>query len=260
MADNRACQYGMNSSCKKEAVCIDTNKIYDSCCDKDCLSDLRVYFTDSAQMVIENASSIRCRKAEIINCCVDVEPVPFNKGCYSVNITYFFKLVFDVFDSPCCTPTTVCGLTSFTKKCVLYGSEGCVKVFTSDFRENEVDEQFMPSKTNPRAKVQTVDPIVLDAKLCEVKECCECDCCSIMPRCVARCFDGSFGRQSETVAVKVTLGLFSIVQLERDSQILVPAAEFCIPKKECCYNSEDPCDSFKKIKFPLNEFFPPSQC
>ena len=33
----------------KEAVCIDTNRVYDSCADKDCLEDLKVYFTNSAQ-------------------------------------------------------------------------------------------------------------------------------------------------------------------------------------------------------------------
>ena len=43
----------------KEAVCIDTNRVYDSCADKDCIADLRVYFTDCAQGVIENATDLR---------------------------------------------------------------------------------------------------------------------------------------------------------------------------------------------------------
>lgn len=258
MADNRSCQFNMNPRAR-EPVCIDTNRVYDSCCDKDCLADLRVYFTSSAQCAIDNATAVRCRKAEIINCCVDVEPLQFNKGCYSVDITYFFKLKCDLFASACCDPTTVCGLASFTKTCVLYGSEGDVKIFTSDYTEDGYDAQEPCGNKNPRAKVQVVDPIVLDSKLCEICDCADSECNFKIPNCVARQFEGNFNNQQNSkTAVKVTLGLFSIVQLERDAQILVPSAEYCIPKKECNFNNDDPCDSFRKINFPMNEFFPPT--
>ena len=33
-------------ACVREAVCIHTNKIFDSCRDKDCLEDLRLFFTE----------------------------------------------------------------------------------------------------------------------------------------------------------------------------------------------------------------------
>lgn len=259
MADNRTGITDANSTGRiKEAVCIDTNRIYDSCADKDCLADLRVMFTDSAQCVIDKASSIRCRGCEIITAFIDVECVPFNRGCYSVDITYFFKVYLDVYTTPVAAPQTVCGLTTFSKKCILYGSEGNVRVFTSEFSPDEFDEQLHSSTTAPRAKVQAVDPICLEAKLCSPKECCCCCCETGVPRGVARCFDGDFiGTQGET-AVKVTLGLFSIVQLERDVQMLIPAYDFCVPSKECCFDTEDPCDAFKKIKFPVNEFFPPN--
>ena len=32
--------------CFKEAVCIDAGRVYDSCCDRDCLEDLRVYLRE----------------------------------------------------------------------------------------------------------------------------------------------------------------------------------------------------------------------
>ena len=32
-------------ACIREAVCVHTRKIYDSCRDKDCLEDLRLYLT-----------------------------------------------------------------------------------------------------------------------------------------------------------------------------------------------------------------------
>ncbi len=255
MADNRMYNHGANF---KEAICVDTARIYDSCCDKDCLSDLRVHFTDRSQNLIDCAKSVRTRKAEIINTCIDVEEVPFNKGCYSVDITFFFKLHLDVFTAPGCEAQKVCGLASFSKKCVLFGGEGSVRTFSSEYCADENDKQLPPVKTAPRAKVQTVDPIVLETSLCRVEECCD-DCSHKIPYCVSGCFDGDFCDGNDLTAVKVTLGLFTIVQLERDVQMLIPAYDFCIPKKECCFNTEDPCSSFRKIKFPTNEFFPPSQ-
>ena len=242
----------------KEAVCIDTNRIYDSCADKDCLSDLRLLFTDRAQCIIDNATSVKCRGAEIVNAFINVEPVPFNKGCYSVDITYFFKIYLDVYTAMCASPETVCGLTSFEKKCILYGSEGNVKVFTSEHSHKNCPKPLRYNSTFPRAKVQVVDPICLDVKLCKPFECCECMPENGIPECICDLFEGTFTKQqSKENAVKVTLGLFTIIQLERDVQMLIPAYDFCVPTKECCIDSPDPCDTFKKINFPVEEFFPP---
>lgn len=241
----------------KEAVCIDTNRVYDSCADKDCLSDLRLMFTDKAQCIIDKASSVRCRGAEVINAGVTVDSVPFNRGCYSVDITYYFKVLIDVYSAPCSAPETVCGLTTFTKKCILYGSEGNVKVFTSD-RHNECDKIPHYSSTAPRAKVQVVDPICLDLRLCSPKDCFDCMPEKGIPHSIEALFDGQFIPCSDEKAVKVTLGVFTIVQLERDVQMLIPAYDFCVPTKECCVDTMDPCDTFKKIHFPVDEFFPPN--
>ena len=61
-------------------------------------------------------------------------------------------------------------------------------------------------------------------------------------------------------AVFVTLGLFSIVQLIRNVQMLVPVYDFCIPEKQCDNTTDQPCDVFRKIKFPTDDFFPPRPC
>ncbi len=241
----------------REAICIDTARVYDSCADKDCLADLRVYFTDTVQSAIDSAINIRCRGTEVINVFTDVESVPFNRGYYSVDITFFFAVTLDVFTSGSSQPITVTGLSVFSKKCILYGAEGSVKVFSS---EADINDSILPSvSTNPRAKVQVATPLCLDARICR-----PCDCCnniqdagSSIPRSVARAFPGSFGPQSNQRAVRVTIGLFSIIQLERDVQMLIPAYDFCMPTKECSCDTEDPCDSFRKIRFPVSEFFPP---
>ncbi len=241
-----------------EAICIDTARVYDSCADKDCLADLRVYFTDAAENIIESAANIRCRGCEVINVLTDVDTVPFNRGYYSVDITFFFAVTLEAYVTSSQQPVTVTGLSVFSKKCILYGAEGSVKVFSSEYgSENECS--LSGSSTNPRAKVQVATPLCLDARICR-----PCDCCnniqdagSSIPRSVARFFPGSFGPQSTNRAVRVTIGLFSIIQLERDVQMLIPAYDFCMPTKECSCDTEDPCDSFRKIRFPVSEFFPP---
>ncbi|MBR4286799.1 MAG: hypothetical protein IKT55_03745 [Clostridia bacterium] len=243
----------------KEAICVDTNRVYDSCADKDCLTDLRVYLTDCNQNILESATSVRPRCAQILNCVIEVERVPFNKGCYSVDLTFFVKVTLDALTCPTSPPATIEGLVTFNKKCILYGSDGNVKIFTSSYVSNGNDEQMPVTNSNPKAKVQCVDPIVLDAKICRICDCCNTlgDCCDCVPRNICCCFDGSFGNYGEK-AIKVTLGVFTIIQLERDVQMLIPAYDFCVPTKECCCDTEDPCDTFRRISFPIDEFFPPN--
>ncbi len=58
-------------------------------------------------------------------------------------------------------------------------------------------------------------------------------------------------------AIFFTIGLFTIVQIIRNVQMLIPAFDFCIPDKECVASSDNPCELFRKIDFPTDEFFPP---
>ena len=51
--------------------------------------------------------------------------------------------------------------------------------------------------------------------------------------------------------------MFSIVQLEREVPMMIPVYDYCVPDKECVATADDPCELFRKIKFPVNEFFPP---
>ena len=58
--------------------------------------------------------------------------------------------------------------------------------------------------------------------------------------------------------ILVTLGIFSIVQLSRNVQLMIPSYDFCVPRKECAAKTDDPCEVFSKIEFPTESFFPPS--
>lgn len=64
-----------------EAVCIHTDKVYDSCRDKDCLENIRVYLTASGQSVVDNAISVKCVKAEVIWVFPDVNRSKYNFLC-----------------------------------------------------------------------------------------------------------------------------------------------------------------------------------
>ncbi len=263
MADNK---YMHDPGCK-EAVCIDAGRVYDSCSDKDCLEDLRVYFTERDQMVIDHAVSVRAKKVCIITTYIDVEALPFNRGYYSCDLTFFFEVEVEVFSGRNCPPTTVCGVCVFRKRVILFGSEGSVKVFSSEFREGEDDRQKKPSRNLPRCNVQVAEPIILSAKVldaCDRCNCgcvckCECECgCGCIPECICNQYGGNFCEPDDGKIVYVSIGIFTIVQLIRNVQMLVPVYDFCMPTKDCsCPPTDNPCDLFKKMCFPVDEFFPP---
>ena len=62
------------------AMAIHTRKITDSCRDKDCIEDLRVYLTKGSQCLLDTASSAKVRCAELMTTYIDVEPVAFDRN------------------------------------------------------------------------------------------------------------------------------------------------------------------------------------
>lgn len=240
----------------KEAVCIDGGRVYDSCCDRDCLEDLHCYFTQESQAIISAARQVRVKSAEVIDVNIDVEPVNFNKGFYSCDLTFFFLVTFDAFLTGRC-PEDVKGIATYSKKVILYGSEGNVRVFSNaETRESCLDPQARKTTNMPKCVVQCVDPIALSSRISDCGECYE---GRSIPQRVCECVGGNVITETlpGTPSVYVTLGLFTIVQLIRNVQMLVPVYDFCIPQKQCNDSTDQPCDVFRKIKFPTDDFFPP---
>lgn len=247
----------------KEAVCIHTDKVYDSCRDKDCLENIRVYLTAQGQSVVDCAINVKCTKAEIIWVFSDIESVPFNRGFYSVDLKYFFRITLAVFTGVG-RPCEVTGLATFDKKVILFGSEGNAKVFASDFREDAFDPQLWKKTNMPTAIIEVVDPIALGAKVVDIRDkscCCDDDFdIASVPQSVCRVFDDALVLGGEQKRVFVSIGIFSIIKLERRVQLLIPAYDFCVPQKECVGATDDnPCDLFERISFPVDEFFPPER-
>ena len=82
----------------------------------------------------------------------------------------------------------------------------------------------------------TVDPIILSMRLSDPCEppVCACGDAAEVPAGIAGCFPGELNMGGEGRRVYVTLGQFSIIRLERDSQLLIPAYDYCMPSKEWC--------------------------
>ena len=239
----------------KEAVCINASRIYDSCSDKDCLEDLPVLLTKPAQCMIEKAANVRLNDIEVCSVSVSLQPIPFNKGFYAVDMTFYFDVCLDVFMAPNALPMQLKGLAIFSKRAVLFGSDGSVKVFTSDCGTELQDGQTAASRTCPKASVQVAEPIPLCAKVADKRHI-PCMTQYRIPDAIMRRYGGEFVGAEAEKQVLVSVGLFTIVQIERNVQMLIPAYDFCIPHKECVSTSEDPCELFSSIEFPTSEFFP----
>lgn len=244
----------MNNDCFDEAVCIDTGRVYDSCMDRDCVENIRVYFNEAGTNAVQNAISCKVKCCEVADVKIDVEPVAFKRGYYSCDLTFFFTLIAEITTNPSVCPQEFCGIAVFSKKVILCGSEGNVKVFTSTMRTCE-DDITVRGSNLPKCTVQCVDPVILDSKICEI--CCPKESLSDIPNSVLSAVNGEITTCGSR-GLFVTLGLFSIVQLVRNVQLLIPSYDFCLPQKECNDTNDSPCDMFQRIKFPVEEFFPKS--
>lgn len=256
MADER---YNVqNGNCEfKDACCIDAGRVYDSCCDRDCVEDLRCYFTPEGQNYIEKAVSVKIKNAEVLNVYINVEPVNFNRGFFSCDLTFLFLIEFDVYLSAHSCPVQIKGLANFNKRVILYGSDGNVKVFSNTVSEDSCEQPTKRTTNMPKCVVQSVDPIPLGCRLGQVND--RCECIGVVPAFACELLGGQVVSCCEcgTPAVFVTLGLFSVIQLIRNVQMLIPVYDFCIPDKQCTDTTDQPCDIFRKIKFPTDDFFPP---
>ena len=205
--------------------------------------------------------SVKGGSAKLLYVYVDVEPVTFNRGFYTVDMRFFYDVTLQAYlNSPC--PVTVEGLCVFDKRVILFGSEGNAKIFSSSMNEGGCDVQLKRSSNCPVAVVEAVDPIVLDARLVDgsCHRPCDCDLCEV-PNCVNQFFNGELVSGDDGRRVYITLGQFSLVRLERDTQLLIPMYDYCMPEKECNGGgggTEDPCTLFRNISFPVGEFFPPN--
>ena len=254
MSDNRfACS-------AKETVCIEGNRVLDSCRDRDCYENVQVFLTGYGNEIIERTGNIRVKNSCIAWSNITVDPIAFNRGFYSVNTRLYIRITFE----GCIAPGRIQefdGIAVVDKNVILFGGESNLNVFrsngTSGFCEMPT-EVCCSEGTVPTAVVEIVDPIILNAKIMEKrhdrpKPCCCCSCDDI-PEGVTRNINGTLNDDGCRYLV-ASIGIFSVIRIVRPAQFIIQATEYTVPDKECLSHSEEsPCDIFKCMAFPTEEF------
>lgn len=256
--DTQRCEPNDISQC----MSVHTRKITDSCRDKDCIEDLRVYLTVGSQNLLDSAANIRVRKAELLNTYIDVEPMAFDRNHYCIDITFYYRVLADAIISAC-RPATLYGCATFTKRVVLCGEDSKAHIYRSDTSATEVEGIALGCANRPVAVVEVLDPMVLGSK---VKDACpgtDGEAVTVqIPAGIRGLFDEELVIPGGNRRLFVTLGQFSIVRLERDAQLVIPVLEYSIPTRECCDSvgctDQDPCEMFSRIPFPAQQFSPRS--
>ena len=260
MSDNNQAGTACDLRGIREAVCVHTDKISDSCLAKDCIEDLQVYLTVPSQQALDCAVSAKARYVELLHVGVHVETVPYSTGYYTVDLTFYYRVIADA-SAAGGRPTTVTGLAIFSKRLVMFGGETSARSFSSRSGVSCLCKQAIQAGNVPEAIVEVVDPMILGSR---VQEVCSCNCCPpsppVIPEAILGCFEEQLVLDGESKRLLVTIGQFSIARLERSTQLLIPTFDYCIPSKTCknvgSANTESPCEVFGQIEFPMDAFFP----
>ena len=242
----------------RNAMSIHTRKITDSCRDKDCIEDLRVYLTKGSQSLFESAASAKVRCVELLYTYIDVEPVAFDRNHYCVDVTFYYRVLADAVIGAA-RPASLYGLAVFSKRAVLCGEDSKAHIYCSDTRIGGPDGMTRIGANRPTAIVEVLDPMVLCSKVREVCDCRVPECSAQIPGEIRNLFDEELVITGDRKRLFVTLGQFSIIRLERDAQLVVPVLDYSIPTKECSDSpgcAEDPCEMFSRIPFPASQFTP----
>ena len=262
MQDNRnasCAQGGGNTALTNGTVCIDTMRVFDSCRDRDCFEDTRVYLTARGEEILANATNVRTRSAKLLWAYVGVDEVPFNCGFYQISVRYYVEVEFE-----CCLGVgrsqSFKGLAALEKDVVLFGGEGRALTFTSSPDNNYCDIGHMDNSGNndPVAIVETVEPIVLGTKISECN--CPCPCGGAeytdIPEGIRGCMGEDLVLTSTGPRILVSLGIFSVIRIVRPAQMIVQATDYSVPDKECnsATNNDNPCSLFRTIAFPTSQF------
>lgn len=243
----------------QDTMSIHTRKITDSCRDKDCIEDLRVYLTTSSQTQLEATPNARVRCAELLFADIEVEPVAFDRNHYCIDVTFYYRVLADA-TVGIARPVSMSGLAVFSKRAVLCGEDSSAHIFTSQTRLLATDDTTIRTTNRPTAVIEVLDPMVLSSKVNDITEGTGTQTTPIqIPESILSQFDEALVTDNTTRQLFVTLGQFSIIRLEREAQLVVNVVDYSLPSKECCDSpgcAEDPCEMFSRIPFPARQFSP----
>ena len=214
--------------------------------------------------VINRALSVKGGSATLLYVYVDVEPVSFNRGFFTVDMRFYYRVILQAVNNGM-RATEIEGLATFDKRVMLFGGESRAKVFSSYPVPGGADYPIDLTANLPTAVVSAVDPLLLCARIvdCSCGNCCDCAAVTGVPTGIAEAFDEPILFEPQTRRVCISIGQFSIVRLERGTQLLIPVFDYCIPSGSCqpvgsisCSSCDDPCEMFESVCFPVDDFFP----
>ncbi|MBQ9802410.1 MAG: hypothetical protein IJW51_05010 [Clostridia bacterium] len=259
MGDNRFSCTGQGIG--GERFGIETSRILDACRDRDCFENVRVFLTAGGEELIARTSNVRVKSAKIVASNISVDPIQFNCGFFTVLVRFYVCCKFEV-----CVPMgqsqEIEGIAVLEKRVVLFGGESNVSIFRSRACDSfcAAPEPVCCGQNDPEAVIEVVEPVVLGARILEN---CACNCCCCgcdIPTVVTDQLGGTLCDDDDNDNgrfLTISLGLFSVIRLVRDGQLLVEATEFCLPDKECNdVADEDPCCTFRQMPFPTSAFCP----
>ncbi len=262
MAENRfPCA---SSGSFRDTVCIDTNRVMDSCRDRDCFENVRVYLSCYGNELLERTGAIRAKCANIVWTYIGIDPIQFNRGFYAVTIRFYVKVDFEA-----CVgggrSQELEGIAVLEKRVILYGGESNASIFKSSACGGDFCALPKPDCGEPNlpvAIVEAVDPVLLGTKIVEKASECNCCCCCCqendLPEAVLSTLEAPLlfdDSDKGSRYLTVSLGVFSVVRIVRPAQYLIQATEYCIPEKECHpVEEDDPCHVFRSMPFPISEF------
>ena len=232
------------------AVPVKLDRVFDSCSDKDCITNLQVSLECGGELPPQY-TSVKTRCVSIDNICMTVEPIPFNRGYYTVDITYSFGVELLCYTRSCDPPAVLRGTASASKSVILYGSESNTKTFFSNGAHIGDTNACCETENLPTASCRCVDPIALETRIC------------VLPP-----FPHPGALLSQDIpeqpaaaprrTVMLTLGVFSVVELTRPVTVMVSAYPYQVPSKPCAADTDSPCEVFSRLNFPTEEFSPAS--
>ncbi len=210
------------------------DRVFDSCSDKDCITNVQVHLENGE--LPANVCMVKTRCVSITNVSMNVESIPFNRGYFSVDITFTFGVELLAYEQACDCPMMLRGCATASKSVILYGGETNTKTFFSNGMRIGETNRCCEVVNLPVASVQVVDPIALETKIAGI------------------CINHDEVGLCRQRGVVMTLGVFSIVELTRPVTMMVPAYPYSVPAKTCSCETDSPCEIFSRISFPTEEF------
>lgn len=282
-----------NNSCNcntKSEDCIIAYKIYDQCRIQECLTGEMIGPARAAEntnccglplregdMIVPppNAAAVSIRDLELAQIQIlSKTPNAVRCGYWDVEVKYVFRygLLFRTSSGQriCCIEAT----SSYTMSLTLFGSTSTDVVVTNDmFGGFDLCPGTGPF-VSVEGKAVALAAVLRYPKVCNnnccCNNCCGCNncgcnncCCSndCVDDCTCGCCYDENVMDSQPSSVCVTIGLYSIVKIFHQVNLVVPNCGICIPD-ECTGTASDgcPCDNFYELDFPMELFSPPMKC